>query len=85
MIVCVTTHRELLLRLLYVDMLGHDTSWAHIHAVKATHEPNEASLPAGQALELKKVGYLASSIFLDESSELTLLMVNSLQVCTAVS
>jgi len=60
-------------------MLGHDASWGLIHAVKATHEPNETTLPAGQALELKKVGYLASSLLLDESSELALLMVNSLQ------
>lgn len=71
--------RELLVRLLYLDMLGQDTSWGHIYAVKATHEPGENSLPPGQALEYKKIGYLASNLFLDESHELNVLMINTLQ------
>ena len=62
--------QEYLLRLVYVEMLGHSASFGYIHAVKMTHEPLVSS---------KKVGYLATSLFLNESHDLLILIVNTLQ------
>ena len=62
--------KEYLIRLMYVEMLGHDASFGYIHAVKATHEPD---------LALKRVGYLATSAFLHENHDLIILIVNTVQ------
>ncbi len=62
--------QEYLLRLVYVEMLGHSASFGYIHAVKMTHEPHITS---------KKVGYLATSLFLEEGHDLLILIVNTLQ------
>ncbi|XP_065178615.1 AP-4 complex subunit epsilon-1-like [Sycon ciliatum] len=62
--------KEVLVRLLYCEMLGHDVSFGHIHAVKFAQQTT---------LVEKRVGYLATSLFLHENHELTLLLVNSLQ------
>ena len=32
--------KELLIRLLYVEMLGHDASWGHVKALQACSESN---------------------------------------------
>lgn len=62
--------RELLIRAIYVEMLGHDASFAHIHAVNLTQSKN---------LLVKKIGYLACSLFIDENSELLILMICTIQ------
>eukprot|EP00894_Picocystis_sp_ML_P003655 jgi/Pico_ML_1/54172/g4584.t2 len=62
--------KEYIVRLMYVEMLGHDASFGYVFAVKATHENN---------LLAKKVGYLASSIFLNDDDELIFLMINTIQ------
>ncbi len=62
--------KEYLIRLMYVEMLGHDASFGYIHAVKATVEHD---------LAMKRVGYLATSAFLDENHELIILLVNTVQ------
>jgi AP-4 complex subunit epsilon-1 len=64
--------KELLLRLIYTEMLGHDASFGHIHAVKMTHD---------KSLPLKRTGYLAVALFLDERHDLIILilMVNTIQ------
>ena len=62
--------KEYLIRLMYVEMLGHDAAFGYIHAVKATNESD---------VSLKRVGYLATSAFLDENHELIILIVNTVQ------
>jgi len=58
--------RELLIRAIYVEMLGHDASFSYIHAVNLTQSKN---------LLVKKIGYLACSLFIDENSEMLILMI----------
>jgi AP-4 complex subunit epsilon-1 len=62
--------RELLIRAIYVEMLGHDASFAHIHAVNLTQSKN---------LLVKRIGYLACSLFIDENSEMVILMIATIQ------
>ena len=61
--------KELIIRGLYVEMLGHDASFAHIHAVNLTGDKNILN---------KRTGYLACSLFLSPESELMLLLVSTL-------
>lgn len=62
--------KEYIIRLVYVEMLGHDASFGYIHAVKMTHDDN---------LLLKKTGYLAVTLFLNEDHDLFILIVNTIQ------
>ena len=64
------TLKELLLRLVYVEMLDHDASFGQIYAVKATHETD---------LGVKRQAYLACSHILDDKSELIMLLINTMQ------
>ena len=64
------TLKELLLRLVYVEMLDHDASFGEIYAVKATHESD---------LSVKRQAYLACSHVLDDKSELVVLLINTMQ------
>ena len=58
---------EMLVRLLYVEMLGHDASFGYIHAVQMT---------AGANLLHKKTAYLVSGQTLHPAHELRFMMVN---------
>ncbi|XP_060770460.1 AP-4 complex subunit epsilon-1 [Neoarius graeffei] len=60
--------RELMVRAMYCEMLGYEASFTYIHAIKLAQQ--------GTVLE-KRVGYLAVSLFLNESHELLLLLVNT--------
>ncbi|XP_036699058.1 AP-4 complex subunit epsilon-1 isoform X2 [Balaenoptera musculus] len=60
--------KECMVRLIYCEMLGYDASFGYIHAIKLAQQ--------GNLLE-KRVGYLAVSLFLHESHELLLLLVNT--------
>ncbi|XP_027359946.1 AP-4 complex subunit epsilon-like [Abrus precatorius] len=62
--------KEYIIRLLYVEMLGHDASFGYIHAVKMTHHDN---------LLLKRTGYLAVTLFLSDDHDLIILIVNTIQ------
>jgi AP-4 complex subunit epsilon-1 len=62
--------REYLVRLLYVELLGHDASFGHIHAVKLCSDAD---------LVNKKVAYLTTCLFLSENSELLILLMNTMK------
>ena len=62
--------KEALVRMMYAEMLGHDASFGHIHAVNMTQQTNLVS---------KRVGYLASAVCLCPGHELTTLIVNTLR------
>lgn len=62
--------REYLVRSLYIEMLGHDASFAYIHAVKLTHDKNYFC---------KRIGYLVCSLCLHNKHELLLLLINTIQ------
>ncbi|KAM4572524.1 AP-4 complex subunit epsilon-1 [Odontesthes bonariensis] len=60
--------KELMVRTIYCEMLGYEASFSYIHAIKLAQQ--------GNVME-KRVGYLAVSLFLNESHELLLLLVNT--------
>ncbi|KAK3008025.1 hypothetical protein RJ639_013437, partial [Escallonia herrerae] len=62
--------KEYIIRLLYIEMLGHDASFGYIHAVKMSH---------CDSLILKRTGYLAVTLFLNEDHDLIILIVNTIQ------
>ncbi|CRG99248.1 AP-4 complex subunit epsilon, putative [Plasmodium relictum] len=62
--------KEYLIRAIYIEMLGHDASFAYIHAVKLAHEKN---------ILCKRTGYLACNLFLNKDHELMLLLINTIQ------
>ncbi|SBS84650.1 AP-4 complex subunit epsilon, putative [Plasmodium ovale curtisi] len=62
--------KEYLIRAIYIEMLGHDASFAYIHAVKLAHEKN---------ILCKRTGYLSCNLFLHKDHELMLLLINTIQ------
>ena len=61
--------KELLIRAIYVEMLGHDASFAHVYSINLTQSKN---------LLVKRIGYLSSSLFIDENSEMIILMISTM-------
>jgi len=62
--------KEFLIRLVYVEMLGHDASFGYIKAIE---------LAAAKNLVQKRVGYLCSGLCLSPSHEFRFMLVNQLQ------
>ena len=62
--------KENLIRAIYIEMLGHDASFAYIHAVNMTQS---------KIFSLKRMGYLACSLFFNDNSEFLFLLVAALQ------
>eukprot|EP01031_Cornospumella_fuschlensis_P036807 gene36807-44650_t len=62
--------KELVIRSLYVEMLGQDASFAYIKAVE---------LCASTGISQKKAGYLAASLFLSPDHEFRFMLVNQIQ------
>ncbi|KAE8617737.1 hypothetical protein XENTR_v10009187 [Xenopus tropicalis] len=60
--------KECMVRFIYCEMLGYESGFGYIHAIKLAQQ--------GNLLE-KRVGYLAVSLFLHENHELLLLLVNT--------
>ena len=62
--------KELIIRALYIEMLGHDASFAYIHAINITNCPSVTA---------KRVGYVACASCLPSESQLLILLVANLQ------
>nr|CCA22889.1 Coatomer protein complex putative [Albugo laibachii Nc14] len=62
--------KEFLIRLMYVEMLGHDASFGYIKAVEMTASTN---------LLQKRVGYLTCSLVLSPTHEFRFMIINQLQ------
>ncbi|KAF0694415.1 Aste57867_14712 [Aphanomyces stellatus] len=62
--------KEFLIRLMYVEMLGHDASFGYIKAVEMTASTN---------LIQKRVGYLTCSLTLSPTHEFRFMIINQLQ------
>mmetsp|Transcript_19162 Transcript_19162/g.16450 ORF Transcript_19162/g.16450 Transcript_19162/m.16450 type:complete len:218 (-) Transcript_19162:2140-2793(-) len=62
--------KEYLIRAIYIEMLGHDASFAYIHAVNLAQDKN---------IVVKRIGYLAASLFLGPDDSLLILLVATLQ------
>ncbi|RIA93751.1 armadillo-type protein [Glomus cerebriforme] len=63
--------KDYITRLVYCDMLGHNVEFGHIHAVKLAQ--------SAKGLWEKRVGYLACSLFLHETHELSIMLINTIQ------
>ena len=68
--------KEFLIRLIYVEMLGHDASFGYIKAVE---------LSAAKNLIQKRTGYLCASLVLAPSHEFRFMLVNVMQTDMASS
>ena len=62
--------KELVIRSIYVEMLGQDASFAYIKAVE---------LCASTSITQKRAGYLAASLFLSPDHEFRFMLVNQIQ------
>lgn len=62
--------RELLIRCIYADMLGHNVDFCHFFAVNMCQNKN---------LTVKRAGYLACYLLLREDSEFRMMLVATLQ------
>ena len=62
--------KELVVRAIYVEMLGQDASFAYIKAVE---------LCASTAISQKRIGYLASALCLSPDHEFRFMLVNQIQ------
>ena len=62
--------KEYLMRMIYVEMLGHDASFGHIHAVQMANSK--------MILE-KRMGYLAVCLVLNPEHSFMLLLINTIQ------
>ena len=62
--------KEMLIRAIYLEMLGHDASFAYIHAINLTNVGN---------VVCKRVGYLTCALCLPSESPLLILLVSNLQ------
>jgi hypothetical protein len=61
---------ELILRIIYAEMLGHSTDFAHAFVVNSVQNPN---------YRVKRIGYMACVLLLDENSPFRIMMVASVQ------
>lgn len=61
---------EVILRIIYAEMLGHDTRFTHSFVVSCVQNPN---------YRVKRIAYVACMLLLDDDSPFRIMMVASLQ------
>ena len=78
--------KEFLVRLLYVEMLGHDGSFGYIYAVNLTSsrvlmEKRTGTVEIGSLSRVDQyfTGYLTVSLCLHQDHELILLLISNIQ------
>ncbi|KAI6656757.1 AP-4 complex subunit epsilon-1-like [Oopsacas minuta] len=69
-VISVREQMEFIIRMIYVEMLGHDASFGYIQAVKLTQHGT---------LMARRLGYMASAMFMHKNPDLGMMIVNSLQ------
>ena len=62
--------KEYLVRAIYIEMLGHDASFAYIHAINLTRSTS---------VQAKRIGYMTCALSLPQDSQLLILLVATLQ------
>eukprot|EP00831_Metopus_contortus_P028189 TRINITY_DN23496_c0_g1_i2.p1 TRINITY_DN23496_c0_g1~~TRINITY_DN23496_c0_g1_i2.p1 ORF type:complete len:370 (-),score=34.75 TRINITY_DN23496_c0_g1_i2:3-1112(-) len=62
--------KEYLIRGIYIELLGHNASFAHIAAI---------NMSQSKSIKLKRLAYLACTLFLTEKSQSQILLVSTLQ------
>lgn len=62
--------KQYIIRAIFLEMFGYETPFLYIHAINLTQSPK---------FSLKKLGYLACSLFLNETSECLIMLVSSIQ------
>lgn len=61
---------EILIKLLYIETLGHNGEFAHIHAVNLTQS---------KSLKMKRLGYLLVTLCIKTNSKFSILLLSSIQ------
>ena len=60
----------MLIKLLYIETLGHDASFAHIHAINLTQS---------KSLKIKRLAYLLITLCIKTNSKFSILLLSSIQ------
>ena len=64
--------KENVMKMIYCEMLGQNADFGHMEAVRLVNRPDQKSIL------LKRIGYLAASLVLDEDNQLVILLVNTM-------
>lgn len=63
--------KENVMKMIYIEMLGQNADFGHMEAVRLVNRPDQKSIL------LKRIGYLAASLVLDDQDQLVILLVNT--------
>jgi hypothetical protein len=63
--------KEYLIRLIHCHMMGYNVDFGLIYAIMSTQ--------SGESVADRRVGYIASTLFIENDSELTIMLTNTLQ------
>jgi hypothetical protein len=63
--------KEYLIRLIHARMMGYNVDFGLIYAIMITQ--------SGETAADRRVGYIASTLFIENDNELTIMLTNTLQ------